>query len=167
MITIISGTDRQGSNSLKIAKTYLKLLTEKEIPAQILSLEEHEVYLKNKAFIKMELDFLITAEKFIFIIPEYNGSYPGILKLLIDNSDIPKCWVNKKALLTGVASGRAGNLRGMEHFTGSLMHIKMHVHPNRLPISSVHTLLDEAGNLNDETTIKLITTQLEEFLAQK
>ena len=165
MITIISGTNRKGNNSHKIANAYLKILKEKKIQAKIFALDEQEVFTRNEAFIKLEAEFLIKAEKFIFIIPEYNGSYPGILKLMIDNTDIPKCWGNKKALLTGVASGRAGNLRGMEHFTGSLMHIKMHVHPNRLPISSVHTLLDEEGNLKDEATIKLITTQLEEFLA--
>ncbi len=97
--------------------------------------------------------------------PEYNGSYPGILKLLIDNSDIKNAWWNKKVLLVGVATGRAGNLRGMEHLTGSLMHIKMMVHHNRLPISLVDKLMDEAGNLTDAGTIKAIEQQLDEFIA--
>jgi chromate reductase, NAD(P)H dehydrogenase (quinone) len=67
-------------------------------------------------------------------------------------------------LLTGVSSGRAGNLRGMEHLTGSLLHLKMTVHPNRLPISSIHTLLDEHGTISNAGTIKTIQTQLDEFL---
>ena len=165
MITIVSGSNRPNNNSHKIAKAYLQILTAKNVDAQILALDEQQVFTKDETFAKMEATFLIPVEKFIFIIPEYNGSYPGILKLMIDNTDVKKCWANKKALLTGVASGRAGNLRGMEHFTGSLMHLIMHVHPNRLPISAVHTLLDDAGNLKDDATIKLITTQLEEFLA--
>lgn len=164
MITIISGSNRAGSNSLKIAKAYLASLTQKNIAAQLLSLEEHEVFTRNENFVNVEAQFLLTAEKFIFVIPEYNGSYSGIVKMLIDNSDVAKCWPNKKALLTGVSSGRAGNLRGMEHFTGSLMHLKLHVHPNRLPISIVHTLIGENGILSDEATIKLIETQIEEFL---
>lgn len=164
MITIISGSNRKGSNSNKIAKAYLENLTKKNITAQLLSLEEHEVFTRNENFIKLESQFLLEAEKFIFVIPEYNGSYSGIVKLMIDNSDVAKCWANKKALLTGVASGRAGNLRGMEHFTGSLMHMKMHVHPNRLPISAVHTLVNENNVLTDEATLKLIDTQIDEFL---
>ena len=165
MITIVSGSNRSNNNTHKIAKAYLQILTEKNIEAQILDLEQEHVFTRNEALEKMEAAFLVPVDKFIFIIPEYNGSYPGILKLMIDNSDVKDCWANKKALLTGVATGRAGNLRGLEHFTGSLMHLKMHVHPNRLPISVVHTLLDDTGKLKDEATIKLITTQLEEFLA--
>jgi chromate reductase, NAD(P)H dehydrogenase (quinone) len=164
MITIISASNRKGSNSLKVAKAYLENLSQKNIEAQILSLEEHEVFTRNENFIQVEADFLLAADKFIFVIPEYNGSYTGIVKLMIDNSDVGKCWANKKALLTGVSSGRAGNLRGMEHFTGSLMHMKMHVHPNRLPISAVHTLMNESNVLTDEATLKLIDTQIDEFL---
>jgi chromate reductase, NAD(P)H dehydrogenase (quinone) len=164
MITIVAASNRNGSNTLKVAKAYLQKLNTKNIPVQLLSLEEHEVFKRNESFIKLEADFLLAAEKFIFIIPEYNGSYTGIVKLMIDNSDVAKCWANKKALITGVSSGRAGNLRGMEHITGSLMHMKMHVHPNRLPISAVHTLMNEEGLLTDESTLKLIDTQLEEFL---
>lgn len=164
MITIISGSNRPGSNSQKIAKAYLDILTKKNIAAQLFSLEEHEVFNRNEYFIKVEAEYLLAADKFIFVIPEYNGSYPGIVKLMIDNTDVAKCWANKKALITGVASGRAGNLRGMEHFTGSLMHMKMHVHPNRLPISAVHTLMNADNKLIDEATLKLIDTQVDEFL---
>lgn len=164
MITIISGSNRKGSNSQKTANAYLQNLTAKNIPAQLLSLEDHEVFTRNEKFAEMETAFLLNAEKFIFVIPEYNGSYPGIIKLMIDNSDVGKCWANKKALITGVSSGRAGNLRGMEHFTGSLMHLKMHVHPNRLPISAVHTLLNEENEIIDAATLKLIDTQIAEFL---
>ncbi len=164
MITIISGSNRPGSNSQKIAKAYLENLRKKNIEAQLLSLEEHDVFVRNEIFIKLESTYLLDADKFIFVIPEYNGSYPGIVKLMIDNSDVAKCWANKKALITGVASGRAGNLRGMEHFTGSLMHMKMYVHPNRLPISAVHTLMNAENILQDEATLKLIDTQIDEFL---
>jgi chromate reductase, NAD(P)H dehydrogenase (quinone) len=167
MITIISGSNRPGSNTQKIAKAYLNNLTQKNIDAQLLSLEEHEVFTRNENFVKVEAQYLLDVDKFIFVIPEYNGSYPGIVKLMIDNSDVGKCWANKKALITGVASGRAGNLRGMEHFTGSLMHMKMHVHPNRLPISAVHTLMNAEGKLSDEATLKLIDTQIDEFLNAK
>jgi chromate reductase, NAD(P)H dehydrogenase (quinone) len=164
MITIISGTNRKGSSTKKVALLYKNLLAEKKVETKLLALEDVEVYERNEAFETMENEYLKNADKFIFILPEYNGSFPGILKLMIDNSDVANVWHNKKALLTGVSSGRAGNLRGMEHFTGSLLHLKMTVHPNRLPISNVHTLLNEAGTIIDTDTIKTIQTQLEEFL---
>ena len=96
--------------------------------------------------------------------PEYNGSYPGILKLMIDNTDIRKAWWHKKVLLTGVSTGRAGNLRGMDHLTGSLLYLKMIVHPNRLPISVIDRLMDGNNHFSDAGTLKAIDVQLEEFL---
>ena len=112
----------------------------------------------------MEAEYLKAAGKFIIVMPEYNGSYPGILKLMIDNTDTSKVWWFKKVLLTGVSTGRAGNLRGMEHLTGSLLHMKMIVHPNRLPISIINKLMDETGRFTDIPTLQAIDTQLEEFL---
>lgn len=76
----------------------------------------------------------------------------------------PECFYGKKALLTGVADGRAGNLRGMEHFTGILNHMKVIVHPDKLPISVLKKLVNKDGDLIDEETKKVIKKQLEEFL---
>ena len=164
MITIISATDRPGSNTLKIAKIYSEILTEKNITHHLLSLENMPGLDRNDAFIEMESIYLKPAQKFIFISPEYNGSYAGILKLMIDKSDIAGCWHHKKALLTGVATGRAGNLRGMEHLSGTLLYLKMLVHHNRLPISQVDKLLDVTGKLNDVDTEKVIRQQKEDFI---
>jgi chromate reductase, NAD(P)H dehydrogenase (quinone) len=108
---------------------------------------------------------LAGTHKFIFVSPEYNGSIPGVLKSLFDNSDIARCWWGKKALLTGVSTGRAGNLRGMEHLTGILHYLKVVVHPNKLPISVVNVLLNLDGSIKDESTLKAIDQQLNEFIA--
>jgi chromate reductase, NAD(P)H dehydrogenase (quinone) len=164
MITIIAGTNRKDSSTKKVALAYKKILDSKKVETKLLALEDFEVFERNETFEKMENEYLKNANKFIFVMPEYNGSFPGILKLMIDNCDVVNVWHNKKALLTGVSSGRAGNLRGMEHLTGSLLHLKMTVHPNRLPLSSIHNLLDNEGLILDAGTIKTIQTQIEEFL---
>ena len=163
MITIISGTNRKDNVTRKVAAEYQRLLKEKQVDSEILFLDEVNITERNDEFLKVEEEYLIPAEKFIIISPEYNGSYPGILKLMIDNSYISKCWWHKKVLLTGISTGRAGNLRGMEHLTGSLLHMKMLVHPNRLPISVINTLMDE-HNFTDANKLKAIDNQLEEFL---
>ncbi len=164
MITIISGTNRKNSNTRKVCLEYERFLQEKNIDCRVLLLEENDMSARNQLFIDLENEYLKPAESFIIIMPEYNGSYPGILKLMIDNTDISKVWWHKKVLLTGVSTGRAGNLRGMEHLTGSLLHLKMVVHPNRLPISVVDKLLDENDRFSDATALRAIDTQLEEFL---
>ncbi len=107
---------------------------------------------------------IFEADAVIIVSPEYNGSYPGMFKGFIDASDVKKCFQNKKACLVGVAEGRAGNLRGMEHLTNILNYLKINVYHNKLPISRVDTLMDAQGNLTDADTLKVIDWQLEGFL---
>lgn len=164
MITIISGTNRDDNNTRKVAKEYQRILKEKNFEARLLSLDEQNLTVRNENFVRVENEWLVPADKFIIIMPEYNGSYPGILKLVIDNTDVARVWWYKKVLLTGVSTGRAGNLRGMEHLTGSLLHMKMLVHPNRLPISLVDKLMDKNGQFIDVSTIQAVNSQLEQFL---
>lgn len=162
--TIISGTNRPASNTIRIAKEYYRLLKEKGIDARFVSLEGLDVNKRNDGLKQLEREILIPTKKFIFVTPEYNGSFPGVLKAMIDHTDIEKVWWGKKALLTGVSTGRAGNLRGMEHLTGVLHYLKMNVHHNKLPISVVNKLLNGEHSIEDAVTLKVINEQLDEFI---
>lgn len=164
MYTIISGTNRIESHTEKVAKIYQNILKTKGIDAGIFSLKDIDLINKKEAFLQLEKDILIPTKKFLFIIPEYNGSYPGILKMMIDYSDIRNTWHFKKALLTGVASGRAGNLRGMDHLADTLHYLKMNVYYNKLPISSINQVMDTHGEMNADT-LRVINAQLDEFIS--
>lgn len=164
MYTIISGTNRPGSNTLKVAKEYQRILTEKNVDTRLLSLEGINLMERDDAFKTIESEILAPAEKFIFIVPEYNGSFPGALKMLFDGVKPYNMWWHKKALLTGVSTGRAGNTRGMDHLASILNFLKITVHPNQLPISVVDKLMDADGKFTDETTLKLISQQLDAFI---
>jgi chromate reductase len=163
MYLIISGTNRVGSHTEKVAVEYQRLLKEKGIDAKILTLKNLDVLSRTPAFLKVEEEVLIPSQKIIFILPEYNGTFPGVLKAMIDNTDVRKVWSHKKALLTGIATGRAGNLRGMDHLSASLHYLKMNVHHNKLPISVIDKVMDADGHLNDDT-LQVINEQLDEFI---
>jgi len=165
LYTVISGTNRVESNTIKVAGYYRELLGEMGIKARFLSLEGLNVLERNPGFEDVEQELLIPAQKFIFVSPEYNGSFPGVLKALFDISDIQRCWWGKKALLTGVSTGRAGNLRGMEDLTGILHYLRVIVYPDKLPISVVDRLFDSSGHLVDQATLISIRRQLEEFIS--
>jgi len=164
MVTIISGTNRKYSNTFKIAREYQLILQEKGIEAGLLSLEELDLLQYNTAFETIENEFLIPTSHFIIISPEYNGSFPGVLKLLFDTSRSHEIWFNKQALLTGVSTGRAGNLRGMDHLSDVLNHIKVTVHPNKLPLSAITKVMDTDGKIIDKNTLNAIHQQLNEFI---
>lgn len=164
MYTIISGTNRKDSNTRVIADHYREVLTARGIEAQFISLEGLYVQERSPEWVKLETDILIPTRRFIILSPEYNGSNPGVLKCFIDISDIKKVWWGKQALLTGISTGRAGNLRGLEDLTGILHYLKVHVHPNKLPISVVDKLVDAEGNITDQYTLDVINTQVDEFI---
>lgn len=164
MYLIISGTNRKGSNTLKVAKEYQRLLKEKKIEAGLLSLEGVNLLNRDTDFEKIENQMIIPTNNYIIISPEYNGSFPGALKLLFDTGKSHSLWWHKKAVLAGVSTGRAGNLRGMDHLADVLNHVKVMVHHNRLPISSVDKLMDEDGHFTDNNTLKAIGQQLDEFI---
>lgn len=171
MITIISATNRPQSNTLKVATNYAQLMEKQGVKPKLLSLEIvpvdiafNELFAKRSSAFQQILDeYIIPAQKFVIISPEYNGSFPGILKTFIDamHPDINR---GKKAALVGISTGRAGNLRGMDHLTGILHYLGFHVMPNKLPVSSVLTLLDEISIIKDENTVKVIEKHIAEFL---
>ena len=162
--TIISGTDRVGSNTLKVARQLRALLADKGVDASLVSLEGLPLAGRSAALERLEEAYLVPATHFLFVVPEYNGSFPGSLKTVMDLSDIRRVWWGKKAMLTGVSTGRAGNLRGMEHLTGILNYLKVTVLPNRLPVSMVDRLMNAEGRISDEATLAALSAQLDDFL---
>lgn len=164
MYTIVSGTNRAGSNTLKVATAYQQFLKEKHIEANILSLEGLDFINDKKKLAEIERQIIIPTQKFLFIIPEYNGSYPGILKMLFDAGKSHSVWWHKKALLTGVSTGRGGNIRGLEHFSGVMNYLRITIFPELLPISTVDKLMDANGKFTDHGTITAIKKQLDNFV---
>ena len=97
---------------------------------------------------------------------QYNSSYSGIIKLFIDAVSVRKyseTFKGKKIALMGVPSGRAGNLRGMDHLTTALNYLGMIVFPNRLPLPQISSKFD--GDEFDKETWTLINDYAKQFIA--
>lgn len=179
MITVISGTNRLNSEALQFATHYFNLLSAKTTePIKLLALESishdwfhPDMYEKGNqtpSLAALQDEYMLPADKFIYVIPEYNGGFPGALKLFLDACSIREykaTFSGKKAALVGVATGRAGNLRGIDHLTGILHHVGTLVLPQILPISSIEKLMDADGNITDPGTLKAIEKQVDAFLA--
>ncbi len=171
MTTIISGTNREGSNSLKLAKYYHSQLANKGFDSEIISLADlpgdlisSDLYGKRSEAFQSIQEKISASSKFIFVIPEYNGSFPGVLKTFIDACSFPESFFGKKAALVGLSSGKYGNIRGIDHFTGICHYINMHVLPLRIHIPNINKEFDEKGNLHLEDTIKFTDQQIQRFI---
>jgi NAD(P)H-dependent FMN reductase len=171
MITIIASTNRPGSSTLKMAKYYQQKLQEKGVEAGLLSLSqlpsnliETDLYGKRSTDFAKIQKIITQTDKFIFVIPEYNGSYPGVLKVFIDACDFPASFYDKKAALVGVSSGKYGNIRGIDHFTGVCHYVHLNVMALKLHISGIHKEFDETGQLLNADTIKFTNEQIDKFI---
>jgi len=171
MNIIISGTNRPDSNSQKVATYYQKVLAGKGQSMDILSLMElppnfivSDMYgQRSEAFQRIQ-DRISMAKKFIFVIPEYNGGLPGVLKSFIDACKFPESFLDKKAALVGIGAGRHGNLRGLEHFTGIANHFHLHIMPMKIYLPSIQTELDQEGDFSSEETKTFIDSQITKFI---
>lgn len=171
MITIICATHRPKNQTNKVVLLYKEILEARGVKVKVLQMNElpqdflYSDSFGNRTSFTDELieDKLLPAEKLIVVSPEYNGSYPGIFKAFLDGVK-PHIWKGKKVALVGVASGRAGNLRGMDHLTDVLHHLRMEVFSFKVPISRVDELLGEDKNIDDPETRSILTAQAEEFL---
>lgn len=173
MTTLISATNNTDSHTKIISNIYFEELKKHDTDVLFFSMEELDGLTINNFMYNTKIDRLLAlqekyitpAQKFLFVIPEYNGSYPGILKLFIDAMDVKKSIYGKKAGIVGVSSGRAGNLRGIDHLTTVLHHMQVAVLPKYFPLSNVQHELDENGNLKNVQTIKLLQQHTELFLS--
>ncbi len=165
---IISGTSRKGSKSLQVAKAYQQLLSAKNLESKILALENlpHPIFninSKSEELKQLENSTIIPAQKIIFVASEYNGSFPGSLKMLFDCCDIRNCFWNKKAALIGLSDGRNGNLRGLDHLTSVLNYLKINVLHYKVTIPTISKTMNENLEIIDAQIINTIHKQIEEF----
>ena len=160
-----------GSHSLKVASYYQQELSRKGEEWGLLSLGDlpeniivSDLYNNRSEAFSVIQEQVSAAKKFIFIIPEYNGSYPGVLKVFIDACTFPVSFFNKKVALVGVSSGKYGNIRGVDHFTGVCNYLRMHVLPLKIHIPHIQSELNEEQQLFQSTTVKFVQEQIHEII---
>ncbi|MDI9342707.1 MAG: NAD(P)H-dependent oxidoreductase [Sediminibacterium sp.] len=170
-ITVLSCTNRNDSMTRRVSLYYLNALKKEGVDVQLLDftilprdIAFSEVFgQRSESFTQLINTYVTGVHKFLFVTPEYNGSFPGILKVFLDSVH-PKEWTDKKACLTGVSEGRAGNLRGLDHLNGVLQYLKINVYHNKLPVSVVSKIISPELELLNPDTETVIQNQIKGFI---
>ncbi|MDX2175519.1 MAG: NAD(P)H-dependent oxidoreductase [Candidatus Sumerlaeia bacterium] len=171
MIEVIAGTTRPGSATLKVAKLIVRMYNEAGASAQLMDLQAlpQQIFLPS-AFAEKPASFAPFQERILrahglhVVVPEYNGSFPGVLKHFIDMLKFPESFEERPVAYTGVAAGVWGGLRAVEQLQMVFGYRNGFNLPHRTFISAVHKKLDEAGELNDAFTADLLRTEIREFI---
>src|SRR5205814_1354361 len=98
----------------------------------------------------------------VLVVPEYNGSYPGVLKLFIDYWRYPETFESRPVAFVGLGN-RWGGLRPVEHLQQALGYRNSYIFPNRVFLSNAKEVLKD-GKVGDALMADLLKTQAKEFL---
>lgn len=171
-IYIISGTNRQQAVSIQVANVYQQEFKALGIDAEIIDLRELPAdYLfsglyENAGKNEFVSDFrtkMRDGSKFVFVIAEYNGSFPGVLKAFIDGLEFPDSFTNKKCALVGLSAGIQGAVLAMSHLTDILNYCGAHVLAQKPKLSLIGGNIKE-GVITNELYMQLIKEQVQQFL---
>jgi len=172
MVTIICGTNRSESTTKKIADIYSHILMEKGASSRILELKDlpqdfifsaqFENSGKNEAFNEVQ-QIIDESFKFVFIVPEYNGSFPGVLKSFLDTLKFPHSFKGKVAGIVGLSSGTQGSSLAMSHLTDIFNYLGMFVLPIKPRLGNVNKILKD-GQIEDKFLMDLLIMQAEQLV---
>ncbi len=101
-------------------------------------------------------EIVAAADGVILATPEYHGSFSSVMKLVIDNLGFPSKLKGKPVALLGVAAGRIGAIKALEHLRSVASHVGALVLPGPVSVARVRTVFDKDGRVLDEDTAALI-----------
>jgi len=173
MVYIISGTNRKAAKSLAIAKIYSQALKDHGEEAEVIDLGKlpndfvftalYDEAGKNENF-NVFREKMAEGKKFVFIVPEYNGSFPGVLKSFIDGLEYPHSFKGKKCALLGLSSGDQGAGPALSHLTDIFHYCGMHVLAKKQRLNHIDASFDGDKLVNGKY-LKRIKEQAEELIA--
>ena len=109
-------------------------------------------------------DAVLEADGLYVVVPEYNGSFPGVLKLFIDMLPFPESFEARPVAFAGIAAGKFGNLRGVEQLQSVFGYRNAHIYPSRVFVSGSYSALTENGDLIDERMSERLDEQVSGYI---
>lgn len=113
---------------------------------------------RDKQQLEIVFNKIAATEKFVFIVPEYNGSFPGILKLFIDAMEYPATFRGKIGAMVGISSNVQGASIAMSHLSDILNYLGMFLLPMKVRLGEIEKITSE-GNLIHEKSLELLGRQ--------
>ena len=108
---------------------------------------------------------VLESDGIVVVVPEYNGSFPGILKHFIDLLPFPESFDCRPVAFIGLAAGYYGALRAVEQLQMVFAYRNAYLFNRRVFIPAAYKIFDEEGRINDEELKDRLELQARKFLA--
>jgi len=174
-IMAIAGSLRQNSYNRQLAIEAGKVLGDR---VDFELLEYGDVPLMNQDIeypapdaVKRVRGIIKSSDGVWFFSPEYNHSFPGVLKNLIDwlsrpvSENEPQVLAGKPAAVSGITPGMSGTGIAQDHLVTLISFLNMKVmNQPRLTIPNAMQQVDDGGQLTLSSSASLLEKQAEAFL---
>lgn len=169
-LQIISGTDRPNSNALRVSKYLHGKYQKQGVEVDIIDLQDFPLsrvaggrYGEELPEVDGFVSQAVEADGLVIVCPEYNGGYPGILKLFIDYMPFPEGLDRKPIAMVGEANGAFGAMRAVEQLQQVVGYRNAHLFPERVFISRVNKNFDDEQGIRNEFQQGLLESQVAGF----
>jgi len=165
-IPVILGTTRKGRMSAHAARFMVEQIERRQdvttdlidlskLPAPI---DDAGESIKDPAFAEK----MTMADALVLVTPEYNHSFPGLLKHVLDSC--LKEYIHKAAGIVGVSAGPFGGVRAIQDFLPVIRELGLVNIFWDVNFGNVATVFDASGKLLDEAFINRADKFLDELV---
>ncbi len=165
-IPVILGTTRKGRMSAHAANFMVGQLRERnDVRTQLIDIRELNLRVDDAGEAVKDPRFsqaMEHADAIVIVSPEYNHSFPGLLKHVLDSC--LKEYIHKAAGIVGVSAGIFGGARVIEHFQPVLRELGLVSIFWDVNFGSVDKVFDANGELLDQAYIRRSAKFLNELI---
>jgi NAD(P)H-dependent FMN reductase len=165
-IPVILGTNRKGRMSAHVARFVTEELMKRDgVATELIDIAEMPLRVDGAADDVKDPAFSEKMEKadgLVIVAPEYNHSFPGLLKHVLDTCLSE--YIHKAAGVVGVSSGPFGGTRVVQSFLPFFREVGLVATFTDLNFSNVAKAFDEQGNLIEKAYVRRCANFLDEII---
>jgi NAD(P)H-dependent FMN reductase len=165
-IPVILGTTRKGRMSEHAARfVHGELKKQAGVVTELIDIRELSLPVDDAGEGVKDPGFsarMNAADALVIVTPEYNHSFPGLLKHVLDSC--LKEYIHKAAGIVGVSAGPFGGARVIEHFQPALRELGLVSIFWDVNFGNVSKVFDASGKLLDEAYVRRTDKFLKELM---
>ena len=112
------------------------------------------------------MEQMVKAQRVVWVFPEYNNSFPGVLKSFLDTFPFPNPLKGTVSAMVGLSAGTNGGANAMSHWNDIISYLSMVVVPQRVRIYGVNQHWKDE-QFTHPVFDELITEQAKQLMAMQ
>jgi chromate reductase, NAD(P)H dehydrogenase (quinone) len=171
-IAIIVGSNRRDSINRKLARALAKLGADK-FDASFVRIDDLPMFNQDlegslpEEAVRFKSE-IANADGVLIVTPEHDRSIPALLKNAVDWGARPygkNSWAGKPGFITGTSPGAIGSALAQQHLRSVMVGLGMILLGGEAYVTFKPNLVDEDGNIADESTRKFLQGFLDRFVS--